>query len=423
MKIGLVVEHFPALTETFILRQITGLIRRGHEVRIFSDKRPPPGDPVHSDVRSYRLLERTRYLEPPPGDWRTKAADASLLARLSLTRPSVLRLLTRPRASAYGGRRVLLSRLHAVTWLAGSDVVHCHFGHIGLRYRFLADALGAPLVTSFYGHDFSRIPQRTSGDVYTPLFEDAFRVLVLGDFVRDRVAGLGCAPDRIETLHIGVDPADHPFEAREPPPAGEPIRLLSVARLVEKKGLEFAIRAMARLSSEYSDLRYEVIGGGPLRDSLIRLATEEGLGDRIRFLGARPQSEVRRAMREAHIFLQPSVTASDGDQEGTPTVLMEASASGLPVVATRHAGIPEIVLDGKTGFLVQERDVEALAGRIEHLLRHPGLWESLGRAGRRHVEAEYDVRRLNDQLEAVYEEAVGGASGRPLRRAPAAGTP
>jgi colanic acid/amylovoran biosynthesis glycosyltransferase len=109
-------------------------------------------------------------------------------------------------------------------------------------------------------------------------------------------------------------------------------------------------------------------------------------------------------MAEAHVFLLPSVIAADGDEEGTPTVLAEASCAGLPVLSTRHSGIPEMVLDGRTGFLVPERDVAALADRLEELLARPELWAEMGREGRRHVEAEFDVRKLNQRLVSLYAE-------------------
>jgi colanic acid/amylovoran biosynthesis glycosyltransferase len=126
------------------------------------------------------------------------------------------------------------------------------------------------------------------------------------------------------------------------------------------------------------------------------------VGGQVKLLGWKNQTEVVQLLRDTHIFMAPSVTAEDGDQEGTPTVLMEALAQGLPVLSTRHSGIPEVVVEGESGYLVPERDVDALAERLENLLEHPEQWPAMGTAGRRHVEEHYDIDRLNDQLLSLY---------------------
>jgi colanic acid/amylovoran biosynthesis glycosyltransferase len=151
-------------------------------------------------------------------------------------------------------------------------------------------------------------------------------------------------------------------------------------------------------------LRYDVIGEGPLRPRLEWVARTLGIEGRVRFLGARTQTEVCAAMREADLFLLPSVTASDGDEEGTPTVLLEASWARLPVVSTRHAGIPEIVLDGETGVLVAEGDATALANALRALVRTPDWWPALGEAGHRLVESSHTMAAVAQRLERLYRE-------------------
>jgi colanic acid/amylovoran biosynthesis glycosyltransferase len=190
--------------------------------------------------------------------------------------------------------------------------------------------------------------------------------------------------------------------------------LLTVARLVEKKGVLYCLQAVAQVLESRGevarDLQYDIIGDGPLRDDLEALASELGLDDCVRFHGSQDQNAVRLAMMSAHLFLLSSVTAEDGDEEGTPTVLLEASSTGLPVVSTWHSGIPEIVVDEETGFLVPERDSEALAERLGQLLDRPELWRSMGRNGRRHIEESFDARTLSRELVQHYRDVMEPAS-------------
>jgi colanic acid/amylovoran biosynthesis glycosyltransferase len=181
---------------------------------------------------------------------------------------------------------------------------------------------------------------------------------------------------------------------------------LTVGRLVEKKGLEYAVRAVALARRTCPNLRYEIIGDGPLRPALGELVDKLNLAPIVSLLGAADCDFVRRKMAATDLFMLPSVTANDGDQEGIPVSLMEAQACGLPVLSTRHSGIPELVADGESGFLVAERDVEALASRLTYLIEHPESWPRMGRAGRTIVESRFNIEALNRDLLQIYEHAI-----------------
>lgn len=412
MRIAEIVEYFPAVSETFILRQMTGLAALGHEVDVFANRRPGRDHVVHSEVHDSGLDRRVRYVHgvhPAPP---SLARDAALALRLAVQRPTVLRMLGRERSAPYGGRRELLPRLKVLAGRGGYDVVHCHFGSVGLAYRFAAEYWNAPLVVSFHGIDFSRDPRVLGPRVYEPLFAVANAVTVNCAYARDRLEELGCPPERLHILHLGVDPSDYTFRERGVNGRDE-VRILTVSRLVEKKGVEYALRAVAQVARSGQRVRYEVIGDGPLRAELEALARSLGLDEQVTFRGSQEQQVVRSAMWEADIFLLPSVTAENGDQEGTPTVIIEASSSGLPVVSTFHSGIPEEVLDGRTGCLVPERDADALADRLRFLIAHPEVRATMGRAGRRHIEQQFDIRALNQQLEGIYDELVARHRTRP----------
>jgi len=211
----------------------------------------------------------------------------------------------------------------------------------------------------------------------------------------------------LELHRIGVDLERFAFAPRTLAP-GEPVRLLTTARLVEKKGLEYSIRAVAQVAARYPGLRYKIVGDGRQREQLQQLIGALGASEWIELCGWKSQDEVRQLYAEAHLFVLASVTAANGDEEGQGLVLQEAQAMGLPVVCTRHNGFPEGMLEGESGLLVPERDVDALAGAIAGLIERPERWPALGRAGRGHVEAHFDNARLNDNLIDIYQRVIEG---------------
>ena len=397
MRIGLLVGDFPAISETFVLNQITGLLDRGHDVVIYAAK-PGEDDVVHRDVTRYELLRRTVYLPRPPSNVVGRCLKA--VARLVLQLPSNPTAVARAfRASVQDGR--LETFFAGLRLLAERpcDVILAHFGTNGARALRLrrAGALSGRIATVFHGFDITKKLARAGEDIYTDLFREGELFLSISERWRSRLVELGCPPERTVVHRMGIDCRKFAFSPRKKDPTGR-VEVVSVARLVEKKGVEYGLRALAEGSCRGSNIGYTVVGDGPLRASLERLASQLGISDRVRFLGNRPHDEIAEVLRSATIFLAPSVTSADGDQEGIPVVLMEAMSSGLPVVATEHSGIPELVEDEISGFLAPERDVQALAVCLRKLVEHPELWPSMGEAGRRKVEADYDIEVLNDRL-------------------------
>ena len=425
------VGSFPVVSETFILRQITGLLDLGYEVDVFANVREE-GALIHPDVTKYRLLERATYMNGPaesifwelpiwPLTGRTWPPGSEIcmlnVVRLLRAVPQMIRCLaSAPRlfwqtlnSKEYGYQAESLSALYRLAALLAArtqyDVVHAHFGPVGNSFRFVRSVWDAPLIVTFHGYDFSVVPLEEGTGVYQKLFRVVDAVTVNSEYTREKVLQLGCPADRIHNLHMGLDPGQFAFRERIRRANGA-VRILSVGRLVEKKGIEYALRAVARVREKCPDVKYEIIGDGPLQPSLEKLADELGLRHNVQWHGAKDNSFVQQQMAEAHVFLLPSVTAANGDQEGTPVSLMEAQASGLPVLSTRHSGIPEVVLDGESGFLVAERDVSGLTEKLFYLIEHPEVCRSMGLRGRQHVEDEFDVRKLNRDLAALYEKIV-----------------
>jgi colanic acid/amylovoran biosynthesis glycosyltransferase len=287
------------------------------------------------------------------------------------------------------------------------DILHGHFGPNGLLAVALrqigAVAPETKIVTTFYGYDVHRYPLNHGQDVYRTLFDQANRILTLSQVMKRDLAALGCVDSKLTVHHIGTDTRRFAFTPRLPPSDGV-VRLVSVARLVEKKGLEIAVKAVAKASATGLPLRYDIVGDGDGRDRLVSLIRELQVEGIVSLLGWKTQEEVVRILDRAHVLLAPSITAASGDQEGTPVALMEAMAMGLPVVSTYHSGIPEMIRDGVCGYLVPEGDADRLAERIVCLAREPQRWAEMGGAGREIAEAEFDVRKLNDRLVELYKQ-------------------
>ena len=285
-------------------------------------------------------------------------------------------------------------------------LIHAHFGYQGARCLRAKRKSGLPMLTTFYGADATQYPRLPEWQKrYRRLFEEGEGFLVEGSAMKEQIASIGCPEERIRICHLGVDVERIPFQVRQ---SSERVRFLICAGLKEKKGIPYALRALA-LALEERPFPCEVviIGDGPDRPQIEALVEELGLTEQVEFRGMRSYSEVLKELGRCHILLQTSVTAADGDTEGgAPVILLDAQASGMPVIATHHADIPEYVVDGQSGLLAPERDVEGLADCIRRLVEEPGKWEGMGRAGRRHVEENYNAAVQGGRLEEVYDEFV-----------------
>ncbi len=399
MRVAFVVGGFPETSETFILDQMTGLIDRGHDVTILAR---PPADPEtqpHASVEEYGLMRRVRYWDSPRGNRRP------VLSRtLSLLRKAPGRTLgdLGRCLGAFAPPENLIrmwSRATMVRTAPMPDVILAQFGTNAVVAQQVRDIcrLDVPLVATFLGYDLSSLLRVKQPDFYSRLFARGELMLPLSDYFRQRLITLGCPPGKIRVQRLGVDTGRFAFRERAAAP-GVPVRCVSVARLVEKKGLETGLRAFALLQRQVPGATWQIVGDGPLRASLEERRRALGLTESVILLGAMPRERVRRVLEESHLFLAPSVTAANGDQEGTPVAIMEAMACGMPVVSTWHSGIPELVQDGVTGLLVPERDPEALAQALRQLALAPERWRDMGLKGRAVVERDYDTRVLGDRL-------------------------
>lgn len=398
MRLAQLVSGFPKRSQTFILNQLSGLIDAGHGVRVFARRRPQESVD-HDIVDEYGLHERTTYTPAPE----SYPDGLRLLGRagVGLLREGygLGRVLSQFRHGKHAPER--LAKIRAFRNQTGFfDICHAHFGPIGARFRGTQRHLDSPLVVSFYGSDASSTPRENPG-LYDGLFEETAAVTCLSEDMRGDLVDLGCPPEKLQKVPLCVD--TEKFACQPPALAeGEPVQILSVARFVEKKGLEYAIRAVVNAETD-REIRYAIAGDGPRRERLNALVAEQDTHGRVDLLGWQSQEEISALLADSHLFVLPSVTAADGDKEGTPTVLLEAQSAGLPVLSTTHAGIPEIVADGESGLLVPERDADALADALEELLARPERWTEMGQRGHDAVRESHSIEAVTERLTAVYE--------------------
>lgn len=287
-------------------------------------------------------------------------------------------------------------------------VLHTHFAWEAIDGGALARALGVPLVVTLHGMDIAvRGDTRIERSQRATTFRDAARIVAVSEFIADRARAAGAPDERLVVHHIGVD-TEHFSPGAAPRRTNE---ILVVDRLVEKKGLVHLLRAMPRIQAAAPDVVLTIAGDGSLRESLRQEARE--LGVDAEWLGVQTPERVRELMRRATVFCAPSIVGSDGNAEGLPMTIVEAQASGLPVVVFPSGGSAEGVRDGETGYVVPARDEAGLAERIIALLGDAERRERFSRAARDWALREFDLRRQTRRLETIYDEARAERAARP----------
>lgn len=381
-RIVVIEDSFPVISETFILEQITGLMDRGFNIENWALNYLDQGV-LHSKVIEYDLIKNTHYLKLPAPVFRSNPAAWSS----ELSRYNDLGDLTTIRA------------------------FHVNYGTNFIVFEPLFQALDAYLIVSFYGYDASKYIIENGDDCYDTLFKRANLITTNTICMMKKLIRIGCPEHKIKVIRCGVDIPDNSVQYNND---NTKIRLLTVARLVEKKGIEFALQALA-LCPVRTNIKYRIIGDGPLNDELRHLATQLGIDDQVEFLGFLPVEKMLEEMRQADIVILTSVTAANGDQEGLPVTLVTAQAMGLPVISSYHSGIEELVIHGVTGLLSQEREVNQIAIHIQMLVNNSNLRRSFGTNGRERVITEFDMEKNIDQLARLL---MDGVNSKHCRKAP-----
>jgi colanic acid/amylovoran biosynthesis glycosyltransferase len=399
-RLGYVLKRFPRISETFVAAELIELERQGEQVTVFAISRPD--EPFeHAFLRQLRAS--VVYLPHRPLREPARVARA-LVSAFQASAHGWLRAagvaLATPRQVRAWRRLLQATVLRDELARARIDHVHAHFATAAARLANLVHLMdGTPYSVTAHAKDIYHRRARPRR-LRQKLGEAAFVATVSEANRRHLNAVLG-GRGRLELVRNSVD------LRRLGSPNGvvrRPDLVLAVARLVEKKGLEHLVEACARLHARGTPVRLEIVGDGPERSRLEDAAGRPGAD--VTFHGALPQERVLPLYRRASVVCLPCVVAPTGDRDGLPTSLLEAMSLGAPVVSTPVSGIPELVVHGRTGLLVPERDPEALAEAIQLLLADPGFAAELADRGRKHVESYYSLERTVSELRLLFAEAA-----------------
>jgi colanic acid/amylovoran biosynthesis glycosyltransferase len=286
-------------------------------------------------------------------------------------------------------------------------LLHIYFGQIAVHLVPLIRTWKNPSIVSFHGADVTVDMNKQAYRGATRRMLDSVKlVLVRSDSLRRALVDLGCDSTKIEIQRTGIPLEEFLFRERSFP-QDDQWRFVQAGRLIEKKGLPVTLRAFAIFLRQYPKAKLTIAGEGPLLDELQNLARELNVQDHVSFTGFVSQEQLRDLYYRSHIFLHPSQTGHDGNQEGIPNSMLEAMASGLPVFATDHGGIPEAIENGVSGVLVRERDHEALADALLSSAQDSTFLSRIARSGAEVVRKNFDLRIQAQRLEEIYLRLIG----------------
>lgn len=408
LRVGYVVSRFPSLTETFVLRELETVAADPRVDVALMSLFPPLDATVHPAAEAWiarRLRPSARQVLAAAGWWalRRPGRSAAILGRTVRDhgrRPRVLaKALATSLVATALARHVERERI---------DHLHAHFAAMPAHAAWtVARLTGVSYSVTAHAHDvfIHRLGLRTR------LRAAAF-VVAISDFHRELLIALGADPRRTPTIRMGIDVDAYAYRPRERTPDVSP-RVVMVSSFREYKGHRFLIEALAT-DPALADVTVELVGTGELEPAVRAQATAAGLGDRVRFAGPQPEAAVRERLAAADVLVQPSIVARNGDTEGLPTTLVEAAACGVTLVATRVAGVPDLVRDGVTGMLAEPADPVGLAAALRRALdADPTETARIRGAARRRVESHHDAGRNARELVAWFElaGALGPVSG------------
>ncbi len=302
--------------------------------------------------------------------------------------------------------------IHKILERRHADLMHVYFGHTGVHLLPFIQNWDRPAVVSFHGADVMLRPGQPGYDArMRELFQAVPLVLARSRSLMARLEEIGCPAEKIRINRTGIPLDEFPFAHRLMPADGE-WRLVQTCRLIPKKGLVTSLKAFARFRRKYPKATFTIAGEGPMREELARLAGELGVGEAVQFVGFLGSEELNALYARSHVFLHPSEVTDGANQEGVPNAMLEAMATGLPIAATLHGGIPEAVKSEESGILVPERDAEALAVALERMTESSEYLQIMGRRASEGVRGEFEQSGAIRKLEACYDEALA-LRGRP----------
>lgn len=378
MRVLHVCRSFSPLSQTFVYDYVTELKRQGIESPVLTARRVNEEERPHEPV----------HVVPSPSRWHPER----------LARRVVAEVQDRVPVSSYWVPH--RKQIQPVVASVSPDVVHAHFGPQGCMVAPVASALGCPLVVTFYGFDVSELAREpTWRREYKRLWSTVSEVTVLSEEMKERVVELGCPHEMVEVIHLSRDLSNFTFSL----PTAPVRQFLSVGRLTEKKGHFTALQALKKVREDGYDIHLDLVGEGPLRSKIEAFVQRHELAEAVRLHGAVSNRKVVSMMGKADAFLLCSETSPSGDKEGTPTVLIEAQAMGLPCVTTRHAGIPEMIPRGNHFLLAEEGVTGQVARCIEEVVSlETRELTDVSERGQKKIQNEFSLSSEVSKLTKLY---------------------
>jgi len=356
-------------------------------------------------LRGYRTFVMTKALQNAE---RFPFTDIELIPkpRINPLRHGWLKFVQRRPPIVYRGEYQMLASLLE---RRGADLMHIYFGHTGVHLLPFIRRWNKPCIVSFHGADVAlKRDIRDYEAKLQELFQAVPLILARCQSLADRLVSLGCPPERLRISRTGLPLKEFPYVRREAPSDGR-WHFLQACRLIPKKGVATTLCAFAIFQKEFPHAELSIAGKGPLQGHLEELAEELGISAKVHFHGFVSQSQLKELYAASHLFIHPSETPPDQNQEGIPNSVLEAMSTGLAVLGTRHGGIPEAVEHGRGGLLVEERDFEALAIAMKGIARSNNAFREMGVLGSEFVAANFEQSAQIRQLERCYDEVVAMA--------------
>jgi colanic acid/amylovoran biosynthesis glycosyltransferase len=328
--------------------------------------------------------------------------------RYDLLRHGWLKFVKRVPPIVYRGEyQVLASLLER----RGASLMHIYFGHTGVHLLPFIEQWDKPCVVSFHGADVALKEELPDYRLkLRRLFDKVPLVLARSQSLAERLIQFGCPPEKLRINRTGIPLDQFRFIERQAPHDGR-WRVMQACRLIEKKGVATSLRAFAIFKKDHPNAEFIIAGKGPLQPELQMLAAGLGISRDVHFVGFVATEKLTELYAGAHLFVHPSETPPDENQEGVPNSILEAMATGLVVAATQHGGIPEAVEHGRTGWLVPEEDHVALAKAMDRITKSNGELDAMSRAASRTVQERFEQRAQTQALESFYEEAIALSKG------------
>ncbi|WP_081985490.1 glycosyltransferase [Natrinema salifodinae] len=393
MNILYYLDEYPKLSESFILNEIAELDARGHNVAVFALNNPEENI-THSEVKNLQI--ETYYAKKPSYSNITDVADPRIR---NLGLREFVRNEVKPKHAAYHLHLALqcVDFVNALPYEI--DIIHGHFAtHTKLGGRYAANYFDLPFTVTAHAYEIFLHDQRdTAKQVLTAVDQ----IVVPSEYNKKFLKEILGVDNLFNVVYATTD-----VDNFTPTDDECPKRLLTIARLVEKKGYEYSLQAVSRLVDEYPDIEYHIIGEGPLKDDLIELTTELGISENIQFLGHVTDDRLHQELNEASIFVLPCAIAKNGDRDVIPVALKEAMAMETPCISTPISGISEMIKDNENGILVPDRDSEELAQAMATLFETPEQRRRLGTAGRETIARKFDIESAVDDLTATFKKSV-----------------